>query len=62
MSATKVSARSLALSGVIAALYAALADTGITPEPDAESAASDGAMCDGFALVYVADEWPEDAD
>ena len=44
------------------ALLAALADTGITPEPDAESAASDGAMSDGFALVYVADEWPEDAD
>ena len=44
------------------ALLAALADTGITPEPDAESAASDGAMADGFALVYVADEWPEDAD
>ena len=43
-------------------LLAALADTGITPEPDAESAASDGAMSDGFALVYVADEWPEDAD
>ena len=43
-------------------LLAALADTGITPEPDAESAASDGAMADGFALVYVADEWPEDAD
>ena len=44
------------------ALLAALADTGITPEPDAESAASDGAMSDGFALVYVADEWPENAD
>ena len=44
------------------ALLAALADTGITPEPDEESAASDGAMADGFALVYVADEWPEDAD
>ena len=44
------------------ALLAALADTGITPGPDAESAASDGAMSDGFALVYVADEWPEDAD
>ena len=44
------------------ALLAALADTGITPEPDAESAAYDGAMSDGFALVYVADEWPEDAD
>ena len=44
------------------ALLAALADTGITPEPDAESAASDGAMSDGIALVYVADEWPEDAD
>ena len=43
------------------ALLAALADTGITPGPDAESAASDGAMSDGFALVYVADEWPEDA-
>ena len=44
------------------ALLAALADTGITPEPDAESAASDGAMSDGFALVYVADEWPENAE
>ena len=44
------------------ALLAALADTGITPEPDAESAASDGAMADGFALVYVADEWPENAE
>ena len=43
-------------------LLAARADTGITPEPDEESAASDGAMADGFALVYVADEWPEDAD
>ena len=43
-------------------LLAALADTGITPEPDAESAASDGAMSDGFALVYVADEWPENAE
>lgn len=44
------------------ALLAALADTGITLEPDAESAASDGAMSDGFALVYVADEWPENAE
>ena len=44
------------------ALLAALADNGVTPEPDEESAASDGAMADGFALVYVADEWPEDAD
>ena len=44
------------------ALLAALADNGVTPEPDEESAASDGAMSDGFALVYVADEWPEDAD
>ena len=44
------------------ALLAALADTGITPEPDAESAASDGAMSDGFALVYVADECPENAE
>ena len=43
------------------ALLAALADNGVTPEPDEESAASDGAMADGFALVYVADEWPEDA-
>ena len=44
------------------ALLAALADNGVTPEPDEESAASDGAMADGFALVYVADEWPENAD
>ena len=43
-------------------LLAALADNGVTPEPDAESAASDGAMSDGFALVYVADEWPENAE
>ena len=44
------------------ALLAALADNGVTPEPDEESAASDGAMADGFALVYVADEWPENAE
>ena len=44
------------------ALLAALADTGITPAPAAESAASDGAMSAGFALVYVADEWPENAE
>ena len=44
------------------ALLAALADNGVTPEPDEESAASDGAMADGFALVYVADEWPENED
>ena len=44
------------------ALLAALADNGATPEPDEESAASDGAMADGFALVYVADEWPENAE
>lgn len=43
-------------------LLAALADNGVTPEPDEESAASDGAMADGFALVYVADEWPENAE
>ena len=44
------------------ALLAALADNCVTPEPDEESAASDGAMADGFALVYVADEWPENAE
>ena len=44
------------------ALLAALADNGVTPEPDEESAASDGAMADGFALVYVAEEWPENAE
>ena len=44
------------------ALLAALADNGVTPEPDEVSAASDGAMADGFALVYVADEWPENAE
>ena len=44
------------------ALLAALADNGVTPEPDEESAASDGTMADGFALVYVADEWPENAE
>ena len=44
------------------ALLAALADNGVTPEPDEESAASDGAMADGFALVYVAAEWPENAE
>nr|WP_325196161.1 zf-HC2 domain-containing protein [uncultured Oscillibacter sp.] len=44
------------------ALLAALADDGVTPEPDEEDPAYGGAVSDSFALVYVAEEWPEDAD